>query len=144
MPRPTGLAKTGGREKGTRNRRTETTMVAVRLALKGKTPAETLAGLAQEALDRGDVEGAASALVPLLPFCHARLKPIEGDPITAAAVEKMLAEARARGHREGGGEFASPVTILVDTGVPRTPTDPPLEDTEELAPTRLPDGSSRQ
>lgn len=113
-------------------------MAAVRLALKGSTPAAALAGLAQAALDRGDVEGAAAALVPLLPFCHPRLKPIEGDPLTAAAVEQLLAEARARGHREGGGEFLSPITFIVDTGIDRTPTDP-VPDDKEPAPARLQD-----
>jgi hypothetical protein len=100
MPRPKGLPKTGGRKRGTKNRRTS--RIAVEAAQEGITPLEVqlrtmrmLWAKAHEGSvpDLDLAKQACSIAAQAAPFCHARLAAIEAKLATIGQVEVRLTRA---------------------------------------------------
>ena|SRR5215831_6917962 len=97
MPRPKGLPKTGGRQRGTKNRRTS--RIAVEAALEGITPLEvqlrTMRMLwakahAGSVPDLDLAKQACAIATQAAPLCHARLAAIEAKVGTFGQVEVKL------------------------------------------------------
>jgi len=97
MPRPKGLPKTGGRKRGTKNRRTS--RIAVEAAQEGITPLEvqlrTMRMLWAKALEGSvpdlDLARQACAIAAqAAPFCRARLAAIDAKVGTFGQVEVKL------------------------------------------------------
>lgn len=102
MPRPKGLPKTGGRAKGTPNRRTAE--LAERIDAMDCCPAEGLARIGQAAERDGNLDLARAAYSDLAPYLYARRKAVEHG---------------------GGLGLEQLITYSIHTGVPRGPLDPP-------------------
>lgn len=75
--------KTGGRQKGTPNKRTEVRASLVdRATAEGISPLEVMLGAMREAWTNGDMAGAANFAKDAAPYLHPKLSSIEhkGDP----------------------------------------------------------------
>lgn len=79
-----------GRPKGASNLRSRA--LAERLAQEGRDPAEGLIRIAELAEQQGELTLAADAWKALLPYVHARLKPVESDPDGVVALARRLKE----------------------------------------------------
>lgn len=98
-----GGARPGaGRPKGARNRRSQA--LADRLLEAGQCPAEALVRIAEEAEAAGNLTLALDAWKAVLPYVHAKPKPIELAPEDAVAIARELAQARQAG---GGANISS-------------------------------------
>lgn len=73
MPRPKGIAKTGGRKKGTPNKRTQA--VAKQAAAKGLTPIEFMLQVLRN--PQSTFEQRQWAANAAAPYCHPRLAAVE-------------------------------------------------------------------
>ncbi|MCF4099918.1 hypothetical protein [Maritalea mediterranea] len=89
--------KTGGRKKGTPNKRSTNHALRELIDAEGIDPAVALMRIAREAEEREDYALAVDAFGKILPFLHARPKPREFAPDAVVELEKRLAAARVEG-----------------------------------------------
>ena len=75
--RPKGLPKTGGRVKGTPNKKTSAVLEIVEAS--GYSPINRLLEMAQEAYDEGNEEREIAIIGRLMPYVYAQRKPIDPD-----------------------------------------------------------------
>jgi hypothetical protein len=88
VPRPKGLPKTGGRQKGVANKRTRE--IADRAASKGLTPLEYMLSVLRDSSvepERRDRMAVAAA-----PYIHARLAAVEAKVATIGQVEVTMTQ----------------------------------------------------
>jgi hypothetical protein len=113
MSRPRGIPKTGGRQMGTRNKRT--VEVLERAAKLGITPLQVMLENMKVLYEEGDLWGAHMAAVDAAPYLHPKLQSITAhvdQHVHNHAEdyrERILAElARRRAARDAGGDSPKP------------------------------------
>lgn len=98
-----GFRAGAGRPKGTQNRRT--LALSEKLLADGKCPAEALVRIAERAEAKGDMALAVDAWKAVLPYVHAKPKPVEFDPIQVVQLAKEISDARAKSTSETTTDF---------------------------------------
>jgi hypothetical protein len=87
-----GFRPGSGRPKGAQNRRTQA--LADKLLSEGRCPAEALVRIAEGAEVAGETALAIDAWKAVLPYVHAKPKPVEFDPGQVVLMAREIAEAR--------------------------------------------------
>lgn len=75
MPRPPGTPKTGGRTKGTPNKRNAE--LVARVASEGALPLDVMLDIMRRKVAKGDDEGALDAAAKAAPYVHSKLSTVE-------------------------------------------------------------------
>lgn len=111
MPRPRGIPKTGGRRKGTLNRRTREVHEAISTAKAlGIMPMDVMLENMRTCYASGDLQGAHNAAVDVAPYIHPRLTAIHASVqqttvhIAGEAYERLILEIDRLAAAEGAGE----------------------------------------
>ena len=86
--RPKGIAKTGGRQKGTLNKRTAATLEAI--AASGTTPLQYLIAVMRD--ETNDPAVRLDAAKAAAPYCHAKLANVEVNASVQLVHEDILSE----------------------------------------------------
>ena len=143
MPRPKGLPKTGGRQRGTRNKHTvemqALAVEAVRRSRKSKhqTPLEYVVAIVNDPNESPERRLMAASMA--LPYLHPRLSSIEQKTETIAEVRITQAELAAQAVREieeAFREWTPPLIEHRSVDAPATLPPPPEQQPEPERPPR--------
>jgi predicted TPR repeat methyltransferase len=106
-----GFRPGSGRPKGAQNRRTQA--LADKLLSEGKCPAEALVRIAESAEAAGEMALAVDAWKAVLPYVHAKPKPVEIDPGQIVLMARDIAEARLVAKPEYVSSFGQRLELAV-------------------------------
>lgn len=119
-----GFRPGSGRPKGAQNRRT--LALADRLLTEGRCPAEALVRIAEKAEAKGETALAIDAWKAVLPYVHAKPKPVEFDPGQVVLMTREIAEARLAPKPEVetayGQRLARAIANMEENSSPRVPS----------------------